>query len=188
MIDIIYPDDTNSIFVRFEGTYKYISVSNQQYKDFLGRLKRIYQRKYQSYSHIKEIPLPDKVLELIRTSSELRGYKFDVVNDQTLYCVIYRSRNNHKMIGKKFLDEFLSDPALNYSFCGITDINRITNIYPDMTCKRIVSSNFIDLTSLFELVLKSDDAAFDLGGFNYAIHYMLNSHPEKLDFLINDIK
>lgn len=105
-----------------------------------------------------------------------------------LCIVIYRSRNNHKMIGKKFLDEFLSDPALNYSFCGITDINRITNIYPDMTCKRIVSSNFIDLTSLFELVLKSDDAAFDLGGFSYAIHYMLNSHPEKLDFLINDIK
>lgn len=88
MIDIIYPDDTNSIFVRFEGTYKYISVSNQQYKDFLGRLKRIYQRKYQSYSHIEETPLPDKVLELIRTSSELRGYKFDVVNDQTLYCYL----------------------------------------------------------------------------------------------------
>lgn len=186
MINVLYPlSNLNNIFIEFEGTYKYVSPVNNHYTKFIDTLKSLYSEKY---SH-EETPNPDKILGLIRTNNKFRGYKFNIINNQTLYCCIYRFHNTQKTIGKKFINEFLSDKNLKYSFCGISDEYKIKEYYSDnIIYKNIVSTRFIDFFEFFKLILRSGDPVYDSSGFNYAIHYILNTQPEKLDFLINETK
>lgn len=169
------------VYIEFSGKWKYIPMNNN-YRDFLDKLKTIYISKYQIVNSDVE-----RFINLIRINNCLRGYKFDIFTNIPLYYSIWKSDYYRKRVGRKFINSFLNNLD-GYHFCGISDLNSIVSDRIISTYNRDFCS--IDFIWFFEnFLLKVKDRLFENGfGFNYLMLYMLNLHPEKLEFLINEVK
>lgn len=178
-MNIIYYGKTLA-YIEFSGKWRYIPMTSK-YKEFLSKLRVI--SKSKNYTVDTNI---EKFINLLKEDNYLRGHKFDILTDTPLYYAIWRGQGYNKQIGKKFIGNFLKK-SNGYNFCGISNLDGVEN-----SGKVIYSSNrsfrSVNFFWFFEnFLLKVEDRIFeDNFGFNYLMLYMLNLHPEKLEFLINE--
>lgn len=181
-MNIIYYGKTLA-YIEFSGKWRYIPMTSK-YKEFLSKLRVI----SKSRNYIVDNTNIEKFIDLLKKDSYLRGYRLDILTDIPLYYAIWRGQGYIKQIGKKFIDNFLKK-SNGYDFCGISNLDDIKS-----SGKITYSSNSdlcsIDFIWFFDnFLLKVKDRLFeDDLGFNYLMLYMLNLHPEKLEFLINEVK
>lgn len=188
---IYHLDDGNSILIEFKGNYNFIPYS-EQYDSFLKNISYIYRNKIKDYG----FPDIDIVLKLIESNNKLREYKFDLSKNSNLYCCISDFSGNtrfRRKIGRRYINELIKEIKNSnyYSFNGITgelyykDYNWSASIISNY----IVNSEFISFQEFldnYRNFANKTSERIDHFLINYLIIYTLNTHPGKLDFLINE--
>lgn len=181
-MNIIYYEKT-LVYIEFSKKWRFIPMTTK-YKEFLSKLRII----SKSRNYTVDTTNIEKFIDLLKEDNYLRKYKLDILTDTPLYYSIWRGQGYNKQIGKKFIDKFLKKLD-GYSFCGISNLD---DIKKGGNIKHSSNGNFysVDFFWFFEnFLLKIKDNLFeDDFGFNYLMLYMLNLHPEKLEFLINEVK